>query len=242
MKFLTSIILALELSIAPVFASGTLTLVGAGAGTNGAAIPATITLANSAASCASASVCTLTNSAISTASSTRFVIVAIQAIVSTRTITSVTIGGVSASSLYDVNGTNTKTAYYGLLVPTGTTATIIVNWSGALGANGGAIGVYAAYDLLSTTPIDSQNSTASPGVINMTTQSGGVAIMGGSIFGTSPTDVITGGITRQYDLTNVATASRFFGGGIATSGASISSTGTYVAAGSGTLISGVAFR
>lgn len=106
---------------------------------------------------------TFAGQAIGAASATRYVIAAVTLVSSfSRTISSVTIGGVAATVI--PNGqvvANTyfyRTAFYIAAVPTGTTASIVVTASGACNG-GGLAGVWAVYNLLSPTAVDSDGAT-----------------------------------------------------------------------------------
>ena len=73
-----------------------------------------------------------TSQSIGTASSDRVVVVAVSARSSAATTTAVTIGGVSASKIVERTSTDTTSAIWAAAVPTGTTATIDVSWSGTV--------------------------------------------------------------------------------------------------------------
>ena len=143
---------------------------------------------------------TFSSTSIGTASSDRLVVVVVegrQAVVD-RTVSSVTIGGVSATI---VSATNVSGRYPGciayLTVTSGTTADIVVTFSGSTGS-GCAIQVYTLTSLSSTTPVDSDQSgtVASPASVTLTTSSQGALIAGvggnggatGSISWTGPTE------------------------------------------------------
>lgn len=98
---------------------------------------------------------TFTSVSIGTAATNRIVMVAVTSSSGTpaRTITSATIAGVSATVL-DVNTSFTnRTAFIYANIPTGTTATIVVTFSGAMTRC--AVGSYSLYNLKSTNYIDS---------------------------------------------------------------------------------------
>lgn len=106
---------------------------------------------------------TFAGQAIGPPSDTRYVIAAVTLTSSfSRTISSVTIGGVAATVV--PNGqvvANTyfyRIAFYIAAVPTGTTADIVVTASGACNA-GGLAGVWAVYDISSATAVDSDGAT-----------------------------------------------------------------------------------
>lgn len=101
---------------------------------------------------------TFTGTSIGTASSDRYVIVAFGASDGTagRTDSSVTIGGISATKLagaYFSGATTRMAAIYMAPVPTGTTADIVVTYSGQVSRMG--MSVFSATGIQSTTPRDS---------------------------------------------------------------------------------------
>lgn len=71
---------------------------------------------------------------------------------STQTITSATIGGVTATIVYQASPTGTLGAFLIAAVPTGTTGDVVINFSVAMTRCG--IGVIALSDLVSTTATD----------------------------------------------------------------------------------------
>lgn len=156
---------------------------------------------------------TFTSRSIGIASSSRYVVVGVYtATTAGANISGVTIGGVNAPLITGTNTstTNTRVAFYGLLVPAGTTATIEVTTS-ATSANCG-IGIWSLYNLQSTTPVDADVGTTS---VTSTTSTGGVAIG----FGGNASAVATttwGGLTEDFDTTVEA------GNGASYTGASLS--------------------
>jgi hypothetical protein len=67
-------------------------------------------------------------------------------------VASATIGGIAASLYQPVTGANRNIIFMWAKVPTGTTATIIVNWSGGSGAAAENLITYALKDHLSDVP------------------------------------------------------------------------------------------
>jgi hypothetical protein len=123
---------------------------------------------------------------IGAASTTRYVVAAVALISSAvRTVSSVTIGGVTATVV--PNG-QTETlsfryhiAFYIAAVPTGTTASVVVTASGACDA-AALSGVWALYDLSSATPVDSDGDPtgASPfSVPSVNTSADGILLAAG---------------------------------------------------------------
>lgn len=111
---------------------------------------------------ASGSTYTYSSHAIGVAAANRLVIVGAHSLQSagSRTISSVTIGGISATVVSGTTFTTTTasgdydSAFYAASVPTGTTATIVVTMSASVAGGGGGVSVWAAYDLTSSTAVD----------------------------------------------------------------------------------------
>lgn len=142
---------------------------------------ATVALTANPVSTANASSYTFSSASIGTAATGRLVVVGVGGVQggSGFTISSVTIGGNAATALTTlVEGTGGgNCAYaclYGLTVDSGTSADVVVNWSAGLASCG--IGVWAVYDLLSTTPEDTGTSTTNGGSVSMDCSAGGVII------------------------------------------------------------------
>ena len=96
---------------------------------------------------------TYSNVPIGAASIDRLVIcVNSAALVAPSVVASATIGGVAASLYQPVTGANRNIVFFWAKVPTGTTATIVVNWSGGDGAAGENLITYALKDHLSDIP------------------------------------------------------------------------------------------
>lgn len=166
---------------------------------------------------------------IGTATPDRAVIVAIGNGFGSHTVTSVTIGGVSASQIVTLTGGTVTACLWIARVPTGTTATITVNLSGNVGLGIG-IGVWAAYGLIGLTPIASGSSSASPGSVALSsTRPGGFAIAyratGGSVSAMTPTN-----FTERFDG-NFAGSDKHQGGDAVTSGGALTLTSTTVSGG-----------
>lgn len=144
---------------------------------------------------------TFTSASIGTASTGRVIIVGVggsNVTVAAITITSVTIGGVSATEISDNRSGQSYCGLYSLQVDTGTTADIVVTWSGVMSACG--IGVWAAYNLLSSTPTDTGTDSASdPLNTTIDVSAGGVVVAYTENYaGSTPSNVWTG-VTEDFD-------------------------------------------
>lgn len=93
--------------------------------------------------------------------------------------------------------------------PTGATATISVTYSGGE-ANGTAVMVWAAYNLKSSTPVDTAQNTLSIGTaaadLSVNTKSGGVAV-GATWSGANGTNQTWAGLTEDFE--NSSTINNF---------------------------------
>lgn len=133
--------------------------------------------------------------AIGTAAADRYVLVGAQMNIGTaRSITSITIGGNAAS--LTATGSSVRCSAFGILaVPTGTTANIVVTWSGS-GSGHCRIGVWNINGgLLSVTPTSTSNDT--DGAVSVLVDAGGVAFAIAS--GSNNTTGTWTGVTEDYD-------------------------------------------
>lgn len=104
---------------------------------------------------------TFTNAAIGVADATRRVVLAVHwgQATNNRTLSSATIGGIAATIHNQQNpGNLASVAIISALVPTGTTATIVINFSGS--ADRCAVGVFRAINESSASPSDTQVDTS----------------------------------------------------------------------------------
>ena len=108
--------------------------------------------------------------AIGAAGSRRYVVVAV--LQAGATVTGVTIGGVTASN---ATGSAFDPTFYIALVPTGTTANIVVTQSASV-ATTMTISVWTVSDIRSATPVAASTSTASPAVLDLTVAARGVVV------------------------------------------------------------------
>jgi hypothetical protein len=140
---------------------------------------------------------TFTNRAVSTAAANRKVVVAASAgSGSNPTVSSMTIGGIAASLVTGAKIGNVAEAveFWQADVPTGTTATIAVTWSGGLSSCG--IQVFAVYGASAAATDTDTNSSANPTVVAIDVPAGGVC-MGAIVHrANSATTYIWSGITE----------------------------------------------
>jgi len=221
-----SIIALLAFVLACLPAHSDLMLTGVGAGSSFTTPPATITFGAQTAVCAStSSTCTASAQAIGTADPARLVVVYFN-LGTSLTVSSVTIGGVTATQLINFPDGTLRSYFYSATVPTGTTANFVVNYSGTTGTGGVPFASWSLYNLQSTTPIDAQGSFATPGVITLNTQAGGVAMVGSNQIATSPT-IAFSNFTQNFNANTLNAAIRVAGGSLSTSGTTRGETATY---------------
>lgn len=186
---------------------------------------------------------------IGSASSTRYVIVAAALTASaSRTISSVTVGGISATAIVTDDVTNFffyRLSLYIVAVPTGSTASVVVTASGACDA--AAISVWAAYDLNSATAVDSDVSpdSVSPfDVPSMSTSADGILVAATTYFSDAGSVAWTNA-TERSDLSS-SFSGAFSGNSAAdalTTGAGVALISTITASGfDAGLVIGATFR
>lgn len=166
-------------------------------------LPAILTYVGSNTTATNATSHTFTSESIGTAAADRHVIVGIisENNLGARTISSVTVGGVSATPIvFQEHSTGsfwTQAAIYIVPYPTGTTATIVVNWSASNNMCG--IGVWNATQLQSPAAANTNSNTSDPLVATLTIPPGGFGIgVGASFAGAAPTHTWTN-LTERYD-------------------------------------------
>ncbi len=181
---------------------------------------------------------TFSASDIGTANTSRLVVVQVhgQASTGTRSVSFLNINSISA-----IGYQNTARLYHNslwaLAVPTGTTASITVIFSGTM--LNCLIAVYALYDLNSSNPVDSQATTATNATtISLTTSARQKGIVIGGITGAANATTTWTGVTERYD-TNVESTVRSGGESvIATTNASYSVQADTTVSGNLTLVAG----
>ena len=118
---------------------------------------------------------TFSSVAIGTASPDRVVIVAVASFVdATQSISSATIGGVSESVQVQAINNGVRVGIISAVVPTGTTATIVINMTTSGGLNMG-IGVWTATGLPNATALGTNSNTTLAGLA-VTSESGGIIV------------------------------------------------------------------
>lgn len=147
---------------------------------------------------------TFTSAAIGVADASRRVVVAVHwgQATNNRTLSSATIGGIAATIHSQSNPANlASVAIISALVPTGTTATIVINFSGS--ADRCKIGVFRAVNETSASPSDTQvdtSFTSNALSVSLTVPNDAwVVAASTNATGSGITHTWTG-VTEQYDL------------------------------------------
>lgn len=158
-----------------------------------------ITFTDSDGSASDLTTYTFTSKSIGTENPTRKVIVSVSSIadaLGSTSISSLTVGGISATvAVSQVSGDG---GFCGLAiadVPTGTTASVVVTMANLQSRMG--IGVWAAYDLTSSTPTDTATSTADPASLNLDLVAGDIAVA--AVFNNTNGTATWTGATERFD-------------------------------------------
>jgi hypothetical protein len=167
--------------------------------------PATITFTDSSIDATARTVYTFTSQAFGTASTDRKILVAVAAHRAPTSVTSVTIGGVSATNIITQGrGSAGVVALYLAAVPTGTTGSVVITFP-STATGGGSVGVWGLTGTSATaTDTDSEDygeGDATNFTLDVNVLAGGVAIAtaaSGNSGGTHTT-VWSGGVTENYD-------------------------------------------
>ena len=158
---------------------------------------ATISLTANATSGADATTYTFSGQSLGTAVSDRKILVGIAGGTSNRTVSSCTVGGVSATLVKRQQGAAQVTAELWIAnVPTGTTGDVVVTWSGANDRMG--IGVYR---LLSSAASSTMGSNALTPTGTIDCPANGVIVGCVCQQGSAPLTFTWTGITEKYDET-----------------------------------------
>lgn len=142
---------------------------------------------------------TYTNAPIGTASADRYVIVAVAGEDNANTtITSITVGGNTPTTVVTSNNVRSSLAIYIILVPSGTTATISATFS--ISKDGSWIGVWTATGLTSITAAGTNTQTTNNTAASVTTSDGGFVVGVCGNYGAAATPTWTN-LTQRYAST-----------------------------------------
>lgn len=175
-----------------------LSLTGAGPSSSAPVVPATLTYQSYAIDTADLTTYSFASVGIGTADSTRRVIAAAHWGASSRTLSSATIGGVSATIHVQSSGASRGVAIFSALVPTGTTATIDFTLSG--GAVRAGLGVWTSINEADSAPTGTlTNTTTLSSTIDVPADGFVVAALTLFESSSTPTTVTWTGPTERYD-------------------------------------------
>jgi hypothetical protein len=145
---------------------------------------------------------TFASQGLGTETSDRFIVVAINGTptATPRSVSSVTVGGVSASVVVTANSSGLTEMWQTAKVsnggPTGTSGTVVVTFSGSM--FNAQIAVYAVKGAGSNTPTATATDTSAPLSQSLSVPAGGVAIAGARA-AVTPGDTTWGGLTEDTD-------------------------------------------
>lgn len=142
---------------------------------------------------------TVSGASLGAAASDRYIVIIVSSVSTSgvNSVSSATIGGVSATEVISQSSNPIALAMFIANVPTGTTGDIVANFGATSDYH--SIAVWSVSGLDSTTAVDSDgNTTASTGV-TMTSLDGGVVI--GGIFSADPVAVSWSGASEDYETT-----------------------------------------
>lgn len=138
------------------------------------------------------------------------VILAVGRTAANQTVASVTVGGSSATVITQPAASIQPASLWYIDYPAGTTADIVVTYSGA--GNNCGIGVWALYGLNSAVPVDSQSTINDTTAMLLDVPANGIAIAGSVILQSASTSTPSN-LTEQFDLAIEAANNTYFTGG-----------------------------
>lgn len=157
---------------------------------------------------------TFSSQNLGTAASDRYIVVAVgwRKSGSAPSLSSVSVGGVSATSVVNYkSGTTTATgaAIFIAAVPTGTSGDVVITFSADSASCG--IALYRVTGLTDTTPIETATSNANPRAVTLNGVEGGfiIAVDYNNVSGASTTTF--SGLTEDYDVDAISNAHHFAG-------------------------------
>lgn len=175
---------------------------------------------------------TYSSVALGAAAGNRKIVIAVMGQAVNRTISSITVAGISASAVVSVSNAFDLMALWQVDVPTGTSGDVVVTWSG--GQDRCAIGVWALYGA-SSAANDTDTDTGTSSVSGtIAVPAGGVAIGAAQSQGSSTAAISGTGITPNFNQSVDGPARQGGGSGAyADAEASLTITGTTTGSASG---------
>jgi hypothetical protein len=182
-----------------------------------AAAAASVTFTDSSVNGSALTTYTFATQALGTAAAGRVIVVGVGGGGQTRTVSSMTIGGTSATFIIRAAGTNETAELWYAVVAAGTTGDVVVTWSGA--QDGCGIGVWAVYDATSAPHDSSSDNNSDPATATtFDVPASGVAV--GYVFQRTGSSTYTWtNLTERFD--EVALAATFFHSGASDAFASL---------------------
>lgn len=233
MKRFFTALFALALAVLP--AHGDLLMTGVGSGNGSVAAPASLTFCSSGNNSTAAT--TITFTAISSCAGAKF-LVACFVSVGGQNATGATFATIAMTQITNVNGVSC----YGIN-SAATSGDLAVTYSASINAR---YGLWAAYNLISTTPVDVQTATAPTTTTTNTTvatSNQGVAFFAAAARNASLTTATWGGtVTKDWDGTVGSSGTSGSGASNTTTGANLTGTVTQSASISVLSIAGMSFR
>lgn len=173
--------------------------------------PAVVTYVTNRVSTANQTIYTFSASNIGAEDASRVVVVGVfgNGNFTARTISGVTLGGVSMMPIVDAGNVAVPLGLFALAVPAGTAADVVVTFSG--GVVDAGIGIWSLTNLQSATPTDTDADTtaSSPATVSIDVQADGVVI---ALTGEDTSGSFTwSGITERYDAVVETTIARHSG-------------------------------
>lgn len=134
---------------------------------------------------------------IGTAAADRRVIIAVHGddTAATYSISSMTVGGVTTTINSEVGSTTKLAAITTTLVPTGTTADVVITFSEAISMC--SITVWSAIGMLSNTAIDAGTSVADPSTVTLVSGDNGFGVA--AFTGVSANTIVLSGCTERFN-------------------------------------------
>jgi hypothetical protein len=164
----------------------------------GCTIPADVTFQASAVSNSALTTYTHSSTALGPAAPDRVIVVGVggRNTVAGRTIDTVTVAGITATPIATLEGgSNTVAGLFRVRVPTGTTGTISVTYSGSMARAG--IGVWALYNLCSDVPTDIDTQTGANPSVTSSVQANGSIV--GYLYASGASAGAWTGISEDFD-------------------------------------------
>jgi hypothetical protein len=195
-------------------------------------VPKVLTFRDSYVDAVNRTVYTFSAVPIGDAEGTRRVIVGVNHDNSSRTISSVTVGGIAATQAVYETGSTHRAGIWVAHVPTGSTANIVVTLNASDDRLG--IGVWTATGLTSNTPLDTDSS-----IVNITTDlsvstaNGGFAVAVGGVRNNSAVTFTWTNMTERFDEAIESGGAYQSGADVVTTGDTLSTTFTRTGGSSG---------